>query len=71
MAKFKIIRKVTMQECDWLSCDIEKGEIVFEYTGHTYGCISSEGTACTYREVAEPFFEIPNDALEEIKEGKP
>jgi uncharacterized Fe-S cluster-containing MiaB family protein len=42
---------------------IQKGEIVFRYRGCTYGCISSEGVACTFAPDVEPFFEIPSDAI--------
>lgn len=65
--KFKLNRKVTISECDWLDRDFEKGEIVYEFTGSTYGCISYLGIACTLDENGRgEFFELPSDALDKI-----
>lgn len=51
---------------DWLSSDVPEGEILYEYTGHTYGCVTPAGIACSYYEGETPFMEIPKDALREI-----
>ena len=59
-------RDVTREECDWLDRDFKKGEEVYLFYGATYGCISGDGKACTLSASGEtPFFEIPNDAIEE------
>lgn len=64
MEKFTLSRKVTRQECDWLMRDFKKGELVYEFTGATYGCISFTGVACTLDETGGgEFFELPSDAL--------
>ena len=67
MSKFKINRKVTQDECSWLDEDFEIGQIVFEYFGCTYGCISSSGLPVTFAPDETPFFEIPADALTEMQ----
>lgn len=58
-----LIRNVTKKECGWLSRTFKKGEIVYEYSGATYGCISWHGTAFTLVEGETPFFELPNNAV--------
>ena len=63
MNKYILIRKVTKKECDWLEKDFEIGDIVYEYTGYTYGCISHRGTAFTIIPDETPFFELPNDSV--------
>lgn len=63
---FKVIRKVTMEECPWLDRDIEEGEIVEEYDGCTYGCITYKGVAVMIEGI-EGFSELPINALEKCK----
>jgi len=63
MIAMRLTRDVTMEECKWLHRDLKKGELVAQYKGHTYGCISPSGIACTEREGEWPFFELPEDAL--------
>jgi hypothetical protein len=60
--KLKLIRNVTKKECSWLDRDYLTGEEVFEYSGHTYGCISS-GIACSEQDGETPFFELPIDSF--------
>jgi hypothetical protein len=64
--KFKLNRDIPKSECDWLPRDFKKDEIIFEYTGYTYGCCSRTGTACTILANETPFLEFPNDALEKV-----
>lgn len=64
--KFKLTRDVTKKECPWLDRDYKKGEELFEYAGHTYGCISPNGIACSDKDQESPFYEIPKDSLERI-----
>ena len=61
-----LIRDVTQLECDWLERPFKKGDIVYSYTGFTYGCISDTGSAFTLFENKYPFFELPNDAVEQL-----
>jgi len=63
MKQFILNRDVTVEECHWLSQDFKKGEVVYEFYGPTYGCISSTGTACSDENGIGPFFELPTDAL--------
>lgn len=65
MDKLKVTRKVTQEECDWLDEDIEEGTVVYEYSGCTYGCCG-DGRPVTMEPGQTPFFEMPEDALEEI-----
>ena len=66
MTKFKTNRKITQVECSWLEETIEAGQIVFEYSGHTYDCVSPSGIPVTFAPNQTPFFEIPADALTKI-----
>lgn len=60
----RLKRLVTTDECPWLDRDFKQGEIVHQYTGYTYGCISPHGVGCSERDGETPFFELPSDALE-------
>ena len=66
LKKFRLIRNITLNECDWLDRDYKKGEIVFEYPLYTYGVVSSKVVACSEKDSESPFFELPKDALKEI-----
>lgn len=59
--QFKLLRRVTKKECPWLDRSFKKGEVVHEFTGHTYGCIGA-GIACSL-DGNNPFFELPINAL--------
>ena len=65
--KYKLNRDVTQEECFWLKRDREKGEIVYEYNGCTYGCITNAGIACTEEYNKTPFFELPKDCLTKLE----
>lgn len=67
MMKLQLIRDVTQSECHWLSRDFKKGEVLYEYTGCTYGCITPDGIACSL-DGEIPFFELPESALKLIPE---
>jgi len=63
--KLYLTRDVTKEECYWLEEDIKAGTVVYEFHGHTYGCISPSGMAVTYSEEGDnPFFELPHDSLQ-------
>jgi len=61
-----LTRDVTVEECPWLERDFHEGELVFKYTGYTYGCCTYTGIACSL-DGDTPFFELPNDAIEVYK----
>lgn len=66
MSHFKkhvLSRDVTTEECHWLTRDFKKGETVYEYYGHTYGCIGPGGIPVSEEPDTNPFFELPSDAL--------
>ena len=65
--KYVLTRNITPYECPWLEEDILEGRVVEEYEGATYGCISPGGIACCYHQ-SGPFFELPRNALKEMKE---
>lgn len=64
--KYKLTRDVTIEECHWLDRDFKEGEFVYEYTYHTYGCISPDGIACSEIEKETPFFELPKNSITEV-----
>jgi hypothetical protein len=70
MKRYKLKRIVSSIECPWLKENVNKGSVVYEYFGYTYGCIGPGGIACTKKDGETPFFELPFDALEEMKEEK-
>ena len=59
--KYKFIRDVSTKDRNFY-----KDEIVFGYSGYSYGCISPSGIACCEKAGETPFFEIPGDALKRI-----
>lgn len=66
--RYFLTRDVTPAECSWLESTIRKGESVFQFRGHTYGCIGPGGIAVTRSpEGKNPFFELPDDALSETE----
>lgn len=66
--RFILTRDIPKKECNWLDRNYKKGEIVFEYTGYTYGCISNTGKAFSDNYDLEPFFELPNNAVKRYGE---
>ena len=66
MRKYRLIRDVTKKECPWLDRTFKEGETVYYYSGYTYGCISFNGIAVCEKLDENPFFELPENALEEI-----
>lgn len=65
---YKAIRDIEVEECNWLPEPVKKGEILYGYSGVTYGCISSNGLAVTRsKRGGPPFFEVPNNAIERIR----
>ena len=61
----KLKRDVTMKECPWLKRDYKAGEILYVYSGLTYGCIGPGGVAMSEHPDKDPFFEIPYGAFEQ------
>jgi hypothetical protein len=64
--QYELTRDVSRTECHWLERDYKKGEKVFKYSGHCYGCISYNGMACSEKKDETPFFELPNDSLKPL-----
>lgn len=58
----KITRDLSERE-NWSGRALKAGEIVYLYRGHTYGCVTPAGQACTFAPAELPFFEVPLDAL--------
>jgi hypothetical protein len=63
VVKLRLTRDVTPDECDWLDRTWSEGDIVLQFFGATYGCVTGSGIACSYGD--GPFFELPADALKE------
>ena len=68
MKKYRVIRDIGILEAPWLPFPIKKGDLMYEYLGFTYACISPKGIAVTKAPFSPPFLELPKDSLEEIKE---
>ncbi len=65
--KYKTTEDIGCDDYPWLEDDIEKGTIVYSFTGCTYGCISPYGTAFTFtKDALEPFFELPDNSVEKV-----
>lgn len=60
----------TIRLDDWLdgepSPEFTPGMIVHEYKGATYGCITPAGVAVTLEPGRTPFYELPQDAVEDV-----
>lgn len=67
--KVRVTRTVKKRDPDnYGHRTFKKGEILYKYTGYTYGCIG-DGVALSEAGSREtPFFEFPADAIEEITE---
>lgn len=63
-----LTRDVLRTECAWLDNDMHKGDIVYPYSGVTYGCIGPRGKAFTEWPDMTPFFELPRNAVIENKD---
>ena len=74
MTLLRLTRKVTPNECEWLKRTFKAGEVVAEFNGATYGCITNEGVACIELKDLDhgaPFFELPWDAVEVAQPAVP
>lgn len=61
-----LVRRVTQSECHWLDREFLPGDIVYVFPGCTYGCVSSDGIACTLSPEGDtPFFELPENSVTE------
>lgn len=70
MPDLRVIRDVTVDECPWLEGTIVKGALLWHCDKPTYGCVSPSGIAVTAAEDrGYPFFELPQDAVEDIYKG--
>lgn len=66
---FRVVRDLTPTERRDADDAVKPGDTVYEFKGATWGCIRY-GVAVSYKPGdAGPFFEMPEDALEEIPAG--
>lgn len=54
------------EEHNYLGRDVRQGEIFYRFSGHTYGCIRWPGVALSEKQGEYPFFEFPEDAIEDF-----
>jgi hypothetical protein len=66
LIQYEVIKELTQEEYGWLLRDYHVGEIVWEFDGATYGCISREGVAISEIPGEGPFCEFPLDAIREV-----
>ncbi len=72
MSKKLVVSRMVIPEEDgeWIPRVFWPGEFVYEYTGHTYGCIDyRNGIAVSIEPDETPFFQFPIDALAEPIKG--
>ncbi len=70
MKNYMLNESVKSEDFHWNPPNLSGGQVVYEYTGYTYGCISPTGIAVTLVPDETPFFELPRHLLTEIKEKK-
>ena len=63
----QITRDITVEECPWLHAPLSAGDVVYKFYGVTYGCVGWDGTAMSLEPNKNPFFEVPNNAWEEMQ----
>lgn len=69
MTQVRVTRKVKKNDPDnHGNRTYKKGEILYRYTGYTYGCIGDGVALSAGGPLMTPFFEFPADAIEEISE---
>ncbi len=69
-AAIRVLRDVTPAECWWLDAVIPAGTTVFRFDKPTYGCVTPAGIAVSLVEGEYPFFELPLDAVADVKAGR-
>ena len=67
--KYKVIRDVNVQECDWLEEDIPFGTELHRYFGTTWDNVKEGCMAVEFEKGSRDFFSIPMDAVEIVKEN--
>lgn len=60
--RLTLIKDVLKKDYKWLKQDFKKGEVLYLFTGETYGCIGENGIACSL-DGNLPFFELPTTVL--------
>ncbi len=70
MNKYRVIKYISKKEHCWLEFPLKVGQILYEYGGCTYGCVSFMGVAVTKSPNKTPFFEVPANHIKAIKEFK-
>lgn len=63
MIALKLNTDVLRKDYSWLKIDFKAGDVVYYYSGNTYGCVESDGLPCSINGEL-PFFEIPRVFLD-------
>ncbi len=66
MRAYKVTKYISKKEHHWLKFPLKVGQILYEYTDCTYGCISFMGVAVTKVPNETPFFEVPASHIKTI-----
>jgi|CXWL01.1.fsa_nt_gi hypothetical protein len=64
--KYRVTRDLPVRGYPWLARSLFEGDTVYRFTGPTYGAIGPGGTAVSFRRGEHPFFEVPDDSIEEF-----
>ena len=67
--RYKVIRDVNVQECDWLKEDIPFGTELYRYFGSTWDNVKEGCMAVEIEKGSGEFFSIPMDAVKITKEN--
>ena len=54
---------------NYTSKDLNIGDVVYSFSGCTYGCISPEGTAISFVKNENPFYEVREEWITWQKES--
>jgi hypothetical protein len=68
--RYRVTRDVAAwEDHNYAGRDVRKGELLYKFTGCTYGCIDTySGVALCEVEGEYPFFEFPWSAIELVNE---
>ncbi len=64
--RYEVIKDAFLSNLSGDKLVANAGEIVYEFTGATYGCISPDGLACSREDGVGPFFEIARTNLRSV-----
>jgi len=66
--KYKVIRDVNIQECEWLEEDIPFGTELYRHFGTTWDNVKEGCVAVEFEKGSREFFSIPMDAVKIVKD---